>query len=65
MGVYVDVHISACVRTEAHLRNGSRPGHWPVGTAVGMCTVYFLLALERLAHGLYVSREGVLLSDTW
>lgn len=64
VGVYVRMHISASARAEAHLRNGSRPGHWPLCTALGMCTVDFLLSLERLAQGLYVS-GGVLLSDTW
>lgn len=63
MGVYVDVPISACVRTDAHLRNGSRPGYRPVCMALGTCPVYFLSALERLAHGLYASGEGVLLSE--
>lgn len=36
VGMYVHVRVSVCARTEAHLRNGSRPGPWPACRALGM-----------------------------
>lgn len=58
----VRVYFSVCARTEADLRNDSRPGHWPLCTAWG-CVLPF--GMRKTDSRVVFKRRSSASSDIW